>query len=137
LIDRLPELGWVIPENTPVIGNPHPTTRPIIRPVRETAPEELVFFGRMETRKGLEIFVEAVELLDPGLRITFLGRDTILATSKSARKLVEERLVGRSLTIHDDWDRDRPRRTGRTPSLNAPPTASPFWRRMWVASRKS
>jgi len=107
LIDRLPELGWVIPQHTPVIGNPHPTTNEMVRPVSDAPPQELVFFGRMETRKGLEVFVEAARLLDPGWLITFLGRDTLLASGKSARQLVRERLTGRLPTIHDDWDREQ------------------------------
>jgi glycosyltransferase involved in cell wall biosynthesis len=106
LIERLSELGWVIPEGTPVIGNPHPTTEMVYQ-VSAAPPEELVFFGRMETRKGFEIFVEAMKLLDPGLAITFLGLDTVLATGKSSRQLAQEQLAGRSLTIHDDWDREQ------------------------------
>jgi glycosyltransferase involved in cell wall biosynthesis len=107
LIDRLPELGWVIPHDTPVIGNPHPATDHFVPLVNVAAPEEIVFYGRMETRKGLQVFVDAVGLLDPALHITFLGRDTVLATGKSSRQLVQERLSGRTVTIHDHWDREQ------------------------------
>jgi glycosyltransferase involved in cell wall biosynthesis len=41
---------------------------------------ELVFFGRLETRKGLELFADALDRLAvtrpefAGIKITFLGR---------------------------------------------------------------
>jgi glycosyltransferase involved in cell wall biosynthesis len=42
--------------------------------------DEIVFFGRLEPRKGLDIFCKAISLLNPemlsGKRITFLGRHT-------------------------------------------------------------
>jgi GT2 family glycosyltransferase len=41
-------------------------------------PREIVFFGRLEDRKGIELFVEALNALDPALlagrKVTFLGR---------------------------------------------------------------
>jgi hypothetical protein len=41
--------------------------------------KELVFFGRLETRKGLDLFLDAIDLLaeridNPDLKITFVGK---------------------------------------------------------------
>lgn len=80
LLDYMRERGWKLPERTFV----QPLARP--RAVRENVaaaaahpPDELVFFGRLETRKGLEAFCDAVDLLVAGgdcpfARVTFLGR---------------------------------------------------------------
>jgi hypothetical protein len=44
--------------------------------------EEIVFFGRLEKRKGLELFADALDRLTitrpefAGIRITFLGKPT-------------------------------------------------------------
>lgn len=76
--------GWTLPAARLVRQN-------VLRPSRATAPpaapsgeRELVFFGRLETRKGLALFCDAVERVgDAGggrPRIAFLGwnaRDTI------------------------------------------------------------
>lgn len=82
MLDYMRERGWSLPERTFV----QPLARP--RAVRELAgkratahaqPRELVFFGRLETRKGLEAFCDAVDLLTadgdcPYDRVTLLGR---------------------------------------------------------------
>ena len=53
-------------------------------PVREFNKKHLIFFGRLETRKGLEIFVDALALLaakkefqKKNLKITFLGKPNL------------------------------------------------------------
>ncbi len=84
LVDYMRDRGWTLPERTFV----QPLARP--RSVRRAAEaerpsaaaearRELVFFGRLETRKGLEAFCDAVDLLVrepdcPFERVTFLGR---------------------------------------------------------------
>ena len=49
-------------------------------------PTELIFFGRLEERKGLFEFVEAVNRIlatdDPGFTVTFLGKVVPLASAK-------------------------------------------------------
>lgn len=61
-----------------------------VAPARKAPPEEggpraiaeLVFFGRLETRKGVETFCDALDVLAeereawPGLRVTFMGSET-------------------------------------------------------------
>lgn len=64
---------------------------------------ELIFFGRLEPRKGILIFVKALELLtetlkqtskknQPKLKITFLGKDYHLNDGTSAKKYIENAL---------------------------------------------
>ncbi|ADB53886.1 glycosyltransferase family 4 protein [Conexibacter woesei] len=99
--------GWSLPERTFV----QPLARP--RAVRELAggrptagerpTRQLVFFGRLETRKGLEAFCDAVDLLTaaddcPFERVTLLGRpEPILGTD--ATSYVTRRAAGWGL----DW----------------------------------
>ncbi|MDO8184078.1 glycosyltransferase family 4 protein [Conexibacter sp. JD483] len=83
LVDYMRERGWQLPERTFVL----PYARP--QSVRELThepsggvaagtPSELIFFGRLETRKGLEAFCDAVDLLVAGDcpfdQVTFVGR---------------------------------------------------------------
>ena len=83
MLDYMRARGWRLPERVFV----HPYARP--RSVREMRAEsrpagseralELVFFGRLETRKGLEAFCDAVDLLFaqgdcPFAQVSFLGR---------------------------------------------------------------
>lgn len=71
--------GWSLPEVCHVLPNPMPAhTR--IAPARSAAPpiRELVFFGRLEARKGLLLFLAALRRLEPDLlarlSVTFLGK---------------------------------------------------------------
>jgi len=83
LVDYMRQRGWRLPRRTFV--QPYARPRSVRRLADETAaqtpapPRELVFFGRLETRKGLELFCDAVEILVaegdcPFERVTFLGR---------------------------------------------------------------
>ncbi len=73
------EHGWQLPVNKQIlpylIGElPQPAER-------KFNPDHIVYFGRLETRKGLDIFVDSLKILaeDPkfetkNLKVTFLGR---------------------------------------------------------------
>lgn len=102
LVTYMRHRGWTLPQRTFV----QPYALP--RSVRDIAPpsnspttggaprDELVFFGRLETRKGLEAFCDAVDVLvtngdpSPFTRITLLGRPEAVmgedATSYVARR---------------------------------------------------
>jgi len=50
-----------------------------IKPGPQTKPQEIVFFGRLEERKGIRLFTSAItkmgqELADRGVRVTFMGK---------------------------------------------------------------
>ncbi|MDX6575511.1 MAG: hypothetical protein QOE96_1464 [Blastocatellia bacterium] len=56
-----------------------PSTFPAVNYGRSTAPKEIVFFGRLEERKGLRLFCNAIhrlreELADRNISVTFLGK---------------------------------------------------------------
>jgi len=84
LLDYMRDRGWSLPERTFVqpLARPQAVRRLDDEPrsPAETRPRrELVFFGRLETRKGLEAFCDAVDLLTaeadcPFERVTLLGR---------------------------------------------------------------
>ena len=84
LVDYMRDRGWQLPERTFV--QPYARPQSVRRlPAEAIAdgpverPSELVFFGRLETRKGVETFCAAVDLLVaegncPFERVTLLGR---------------------------------------------------------------
>jgi glycosyltransferase involved in cell wall biosynthesis len=80
LLDKYRGYGWQLPENTVVLPNLLPDEdhrRPL--GIRHAAVEELVFFGRLERRKGLWLFCEALDRIKYQLKerkVTFLGRVT-------------------------------------------------------------
>ncbi|MBD5646990.1 MAG: glycosyltransferase family 4 protein [Desulfovibrio sp.] len=85
LLDWMRGRGWKLPAQSQVIPNftsPYAESAETASPRRgrDTAPpRELVFFGRLEERKGLRVFCDALLLLPPellaGRRVTFLGRE--------------------------------------------------------------
>lgn len=91
LLDWVDQMGWKLPER--VFVHPHIAIaaiqeKPTLLPKQFT---EIVFFGRLEMRKGLTVFCEALSELRQapelaGIKITFLGDPTHL----SGRKIVEK-----------------------------------------------
>ncbi|WP_283094299.1 glycosyltransferase [Sediminicoccus sp. KRV36] len=81
ILDVAAGMGWRLPGQTTVMPNLLPT-RFTDRTPRQAPPsgpmEELVFFGRLEERKGLGLFCEAItRLIRAGqapARVTFLGK---------------------------------------------------------------
>jgi glycosyltransferase involved in cell wall biosynthesis len=83
LVDWMRGEGWQLPAQTSVI--PHvsragATGRKAPSPPEPKAVERLVFFGRLEERKGVRPFVGALDALEPELleriEVAFLGRPT-------------------------------------------------------------
>lgn len=82
LLDWMTERGWTLPARTHVqqYVMPHLARLGSSAPFeRSQAVEELVFFGRLEIRKGLVLFCNALDRLvqEPALRaakVTFLGK---------------------------------------------------------------
>ncbi|MEK0085644.1 glycosyltransferase [Benzoatithermus flavus] len=78
MLDWIREQGWTLPERAMVLPNvmldaPIPAERP-----GNAMVTELVFFGRLEERKGLGLFCDAMDRLAPTLdrqvEVTFLGK---------------------------------------------------------------
>ena len=101
------QIGWDVCPNAQVIPYPYP--EPEFVPARPPAAArpELVFFGRLETRKGLQVFVRAVRQLDPRIKVTFLGRVNMLGDGKTALEYIREELRGRSYTLLTDYNREQ------------------------------
>ncbi len=92
LLDELRGAGWALPPETlrqqyvmptPALFEPDPAKfaqADALPPQRRVQPiEEIVFFGRLEERKGLRLFCAAVEglkdrLAERGVAVTFLGK---------------------------------------------------------------
>ena len=100
---RLPERSLVIPNFTAPLGAVPPG-----RPEDAAPPRELVFFGRLEERKGLRVFCDALLLLPPellaGRRVTFLGREGGYTPEQVRDWLAPLGEAGPRLTFHTHLD---------------------------------
>eukprot|EP01113_Clastostelium_recurvatum_P005113 TRINITY_DN1227_c0_g1_i1.p1 TRINITY_DN1227_c0_g1~~TRINITY_DN1227_c0_g1_i1.p1 ORF type:complete len:2051 (+),score=596.77 TRINITY_DN1227_c0_g1_i1:131-6283(+) len=103
MVDWLVKQNWTFPARTYLLPlPPGPEVRAALNdntPLEETKTKEIVFFGRLETRKGLELFLDAMDLLAGGaipdvqlstLRVTFLGRSALVG-KQSASDLIQSR----------------------------------------------
>ena len=85
---QLPHRRFVVPYFTDGHVDAFAGLRPWDRP--PSAPpaplEEIAFFGRLERRKGVQVFTSALNLVDPdlldGIRISFLGRQATYTTNQ-------------------------------------------------------
>lgn len=72
---------------------------------------ELAFFGRLERRKGVQVFTAALNRLDPsllsGIRISFLGREATYRTTE-VRAMLDDpiRHVVAGVDFHTDFDHE-------------------------------
>lgn len=108
MLDHVRQHGWAVRPEAKALLNPFPAASYSRQsPLREGVPE-LVFFGRLETRKGLELFVEAAKRLDPDVPVTFLGKDVRLGgEGSSASAYLRAELAGRRVTILSDFNREQ------------------------------
>jgi LPS sulfotransferase NodH/glycosyltransferase involved in cell wall biosynthesis len=113
LLDWMTTRGWIAPGQGLVVQNllgideldvpvPDPGAA---RPVRE-----IVFFGRQETRKGITLFCDALDLLDQGtdlssVTVTFLGKFSRVGSLHSGIYIAERarrwRCQLRILAVYD------------------------------------
>ena len=95
--------GWEVRDDV-LVGCPFPEPEP--EPTVQTAEvRKLAFFGRLERRKGLDIFLDALDSLPAELPVIFLGRDTRIE-GQSAKEIIRERLGDRPFEIEDELDRE-------------------------------
>jgi glycosyltransferase involved in cell wall biosynthesis/GT2 family glycosyltransferase len=77
MLDWIAAQGWALPARALVRPNVI-LDRPVARPADAAPVRELVFFGRLEERKGLALFCDALDRLAPTLdrpvEVTFLGK---------------------------------------------------------------
>jgi glycosyltransferase involved in cell wall biosynthesis len=96
LVDWMISHGWEMPAKVLVIPNIVTLPEDLPRGVpgaNFAAITEIVFFGRLEVRKGLELFCDAIDLLEQvnhaNVRITFLGKFALVAGLHSGIYVVE------------------------------------------------
>jgi glycosyltransferase involved in cell wall biosynthesis len=91
LLRKYEGYGWTLPERTYV--QPYPFRFAEVEPRSARGDvRELVFFGRLETRKGLWLFCEALDRISERLRdhvVTFMGRMTETGGVPSAALILE------------------------------------------------
>lgn len=113
LLDYAGQIGWQVGADARVVRYPFPQPQPTPYSANDLAtqppnqPVELVFFGRLEIRKGLELFLNALDNIEPSRPVTFVGKDTILEDGSLASELIEQRLAGRPHQVFTDFDRDK------------------------------
>ncbi len=78
LVDWMASRGWRLPVSTRVIQNALPVA-PAVAPPAPAPVEEVVFFGRLEARKGVDLFLAAYSRLCATrdmaqVKVTFLGK---------------------------------------------------------------
>ncbi|MBV9124129.1 MAG: glycosyltransferase, partial [Planctomycetes bacterium] len=107
MLDYVRSTGWNVRADARVIPYAYPEPRYREAGATGAEPRELVFFGRLETRKGLEIFLQAAQQLDPRIALTFLGRDTVLGTGMAASELIRSQLKGRRFSLRTDYNQEQ------------------------------
>jgi glycosyltransferase involved in cell wall biosynthesis len=91
-------IHWDVRADALVLPNPFPEPLPGRR--AEGGPAtEIVFFGRLEAQKGLEVFVEAAKALDPRIALSFVGKDALLPSGALASEYVKAQLKGREVSL--------------------------------------
>jgi glycosyltransferase involved in cell wall biosynthesis len=116
LVDWMHGEGWRLPTQTFVI--PHVSRvaatgelRPA--PVEPTeSVERIAFFGRLEERKGVGPFIEAVNSLDVGVDVEFLGRPTPPWPVERIRELLTHEHVAFATELDQHEALDQLRRPG-------------------------
>ncbi len=94
--------GWVVRADAQVDGYPFPD-RPDRPGDSSGEVREIVFFGRLEVRKGLLLFLEACRHLTP-LPLAFVGKDTVLPDGRRASAVIRQALPGRRVSLHTNLD---------------------------------
>src|SRR5262249_43515355 len=106
MFDYARSIGWQVRPDARVVAYPFPEPQFVPAAAAAGVPE-LVFFGRLETRKGLEGFLRAARDLDPGVALTSLGRVNRLADGRQATELIREELRGRRYKLMTGCNREQ------------------------------
>jgi glycosyltransferase involved in cell wall biosynthesis len=103
MLDYARELDWGVRTDAR-IAYPYPASA-TPGPDQVGRVSELAFFGRLERRKGLHLFLDALDLVDPSVPALFMGKDTIIE-GRWATELISERLGDRPFRVETGLDRD-------------------------------
>lgn len=103
MLDCTRAAGWGVRDDLPVVcPYPGPEEPPLTE--QGGGLRRLAFFGRLERRKGLDVFLDALEEVPMDYPVVFLGRDTRVE-GKRAREIICDRLGDRPYEIEDELDR--------------------------------
>ena len=102
MIDYSRSIDWPVRDDVR-IGYPFPDPEPW-RIADAAGINELVFFGRLERRKGLDIFLDALDGVDADIPVLFLGKDTDL-DGRPASEHITTRLGERPHRIDTQLER--------------------------------
>lgn len=114
MLDYCRSLGWTLAADSRIMRNCFDRSK-VNRDIYEPKPGVLAFFGRLETRKGLEIFLQALETLSKDERkkiekVYFLGKSGWL-TGMSADAAPEISRIMQSLSVEfqilNDFDAEQ------------------------------
>lgn len=103
MLDYTREAGWEVRDDA-AVAYPYPDPEP--EPAAQLSEvRELAFFGRLERRKGLHLFLDALDSIPPDMPALFLGKDTLIE-GRRATELIAERLGDRPYRIETELDRE-------------------------------
>jgi O-antigen biosynthesis protein len=122
MLDYADSIGWDVRHDARVVPNCFPASAPKTNKPQAGIPE-LVFFGRLEARKGLKVFLEMAQSLPASVPLTFLGKETPI-DGIPAGQYIAKMLGDRPFKLHANFDRDQameylsgPNRVAIMPSL--------------------
>jgi glycosyltransferase involved in cell wall biosynthesis len=108
LLREYDRYGWRLPKQS--FHQPLPIVHDPLEPSDETITvDELVFFGRLETRKGLWLFCEALDRISDrlgGKTVTFLGKTADTGISSGLQLLNRSMKWPFRVRLLTDYDRD-------------------------------
>src|SRR5437588_8800393 len=114
MLDWMRTRGWQLPHT---VVAPYLTRSAVsdeTAPTQSAAPgvRQLVFFGRLEERKGLAPFLEALNGLSPaamnGIELVFLGRETALWPVDRVEDGISDRIKGELAALRFETNLDQP-----------------------------
>ncbi len=105
MVDYTRAAEWKVRDEH-LVAYPFPDPEDDERPVDQAAGlRKIAFFGRLEQRKGLDVFLDAIDEVPTEHQIVFLGRDSKFE-GRSAKEVIGERLADRPYVIEDELDRE-------------------------------
>lgn len=107
MLDYAQGIGWPVREQAQVVPYIYPQPIGFAPPPSADARTEVVFFGRLESRKGLELFVRAARRLDPLTPITFLGSVLPLTGGAHALHYIHQQLGKRPIRLLGELNQEQ------------------------------
>jgi glycosyltransferase involved in cell wall biosynthesis len=106
MLDYVRRIGWSVRPDARVVPYPNALPQSVPAGAGDGTPE-IVFFGRLEVRKGLEVFLRAIRELPAAVPVTFLGRVNSLPDGRPATDLIRETMRGRRYALRTGLDREQ------------------------------